>query len=549
MATINVNKNELFSILEKRMTDEQLEEKITMLGVSVEEIKPHEIVLDVLSNRPDLLSQYGIARALSTFIGLKKGLKNYSLNKSAKYVVNVEAATNDWPYCVTAVVKNLKFDDEKIREIIQLQEKIGATLLRNRKKGGLGIYPLEKIKFPIKYTSDLPKKIRFRPLGYPAPIYGDDILEKHPTGREYAHIIKGWRKFPIFVDSDNVVMSMPPIINSHDVGKIDEETTDVFVEATGTDFNVINTALNIFVTTLADMGGEVYATKVVYGKKSFYTPDLTPKKFKFDLNYSNKILGIDLKSSDTKNLLMKMGYGIEKENVLVPAYRADVLHQIDLVEDVAIAHGYYNLKEEIPKVATIAEESKFEVFKRKISNILVGLGLLEVHTYNLTCRENQVEKMNSNLKCVELANALNEDHNVLRAWVTPSIIRILKENKHHEYPQNLFGFGNVFKYDEKEESCVGEAVRLSVVLCHTKANFTEIKQILDALINALDIKYEIKDVEHGSFISGRVGRISLNNTDIAYLGEIHPIVLGKFELEMPVSVLELNLSELFKLMK
>jgi len=50
------------------------------------------------------------------------------------------------------------------------------------------------------------------------------------------------------------------------------------------------------------------------------------------------------------------GYGVEGNNALIPAYRADILHQIDLVEDIAIAYGYENLKEEIPKVATIAAE-------------------------------------------------------------------------------------------------------------------------------------------------------------------------------------------------
>lgn len=546
MAAITINKAEFFNIFGKKLTDEQLEEKLNMLGLSVEEIKPHELVLDVLANRPDLLSQYGIARALSAFLGLKKGIKNYAVNKS-NYVVNVERATNDWPYCVTAVVKGLKFDDEKIKEIIQLQEKIGATLLRNRKKGGLGIYPLDKIKFPIKYTSDLPKKIKFRPLEYPAAISGDDILQKHQTGREYSHIVKGWKKFPIFIDAENTVMSMPPIINSNDVGKISEETIDVFIEATGTDFNVISTALNIFVTTLADMGGKVYSTKLVYGKKIFNTPDLASKKFKLDVNYLNKTLGVDLKLSDVKNLLLRMGYDFEKDFVLVPAYRADILHQTDLVEDVAIAYGYNNLKEEIPKVATIAEESRFEIFKKKIANILIGLGLLEVHTYNLTSKDNQVKRMHADLKCVELANALNEDHNVLRSWVTPSMLQILKANKHHEYPQNLFGFGNVFKYDAGKESGVSEATRLCVSICHSSANFTDVKQVLDVLTKALDIKYEIKEVEHGSFIPGRVGRVSVNNTDVAYMGEIHPLVLSEFELEMPVAVLELNLSDLFRL--
>ena len=547
MPTININKKEFLKNIGKKLTDEDIEEKISMMGVAVEEVNDNEIIIEVFPNRPDLLSQYGLARAASTFLGTSKGLKKYNVNKS-NYIVKVENTLENWPYAVCAVVKDLKFNDEKIKEIIQLQEKIGVTFLRNRKKGGPGLYPLEKIKFPIKFTSELPNKIIYRPLEYPKTISATEILEKHPTGIKYKHIVEGWKKLPIFIDAKNQIMSMPPIVNSHDVGKITEDTRDVFVEVTGTDFKTINTALNIFVSALADMGGRVYSTKLIYGKKTYLTPNLNPEKVKIDFNYINKRIGLELNNKQICFLLEKMGFGIKNNTALVPAYRADIIHQVDLAEDVAIAYGFDNLKEEIPKVATIAEEDKFEIFKRKLANILVGLNLLEVHTYNLTSKETQTSKMNTNIKNVELANSLNEEYNVLRAWVIPSLIQILKENKHHEYPQNIFGFGTVFKNDETKETNISESTRLAINLCHSTTNFTEIKQVLDVIIKALDLKYDIREIEHQSFISGRVGRISIRDVNLGYIGEIHPQVLENFNLENPVAALELNLNELFRLL-
>ncbi len=550
MPTINVNKKEFLKLIEKKLTDEAIEEKISMMGVSVENVTENEIVVEVFPNRPDLLSEYGLARAVSTFLGTKKGLKQYKVHQSS-YVLNVEGTVSDWPYAVAAVVKGLRFDDKKIKEMIQLQDKLDITFLRNRKKGGIGLYPLDKIRFPIKFTSELPDKINFRPLEFPRSISGREILELHPKGREYKHIVANWKKYPIFVDAKNNIMSLPPIINSHDLGKITEDTIDVFVEVTGTDLNVINTALNILVTSLADMGGRIYNVKLVYGNKTYNTPNLKPEEVKVDVDYINKRIGLELKSFEVSRLLEKMGYGTKKKGkeiiALVPAYRADILHQIDLAEDVAIAYGYDNLKEEIPNVATIGEESKFEVFKRKVANVLVGLWLLEVHTYNLINKEIQTTKMNTNLKCVEIANPLSEEYNTLRAWVIPSLMQILKENKHNEYPQNIFGYGNIFKYQENTETGVAEATRLCIVLCHTNANFTEIKQILDVLARALNFKYNIKETEHNSFIDGRVGRVSIRDVDIAYIGEINPAVLDNFELDMPVVALEINLTELFRL--
>src|SRR3989344_1909948 len=551
MPTINVNKKAFLKLISKRLTDQEIEEKISMMGVSVENVTENEIVVEVFPNRPDLLSEYGLARAISTFLGTSKGLKNYKVNKS-KYVLNVQGTVSNWPYAVAAVVKGLKFDDNKIKEVIQLQEKLGGTFLRNRKKGGIGLYPLNEIRFPIKFTSELPDKINFRPLEFPKSISGRDILDLHPTGKEYKNIIANWKKFPIFIDAKNVVMSMPPIINSHDVGKITEDTIDVFLEVTGTDLNVISKALNIMAASLADMGGRIYNVKLVYGNKSYNGPNLKPEEVKIDVNYINKRIGLNLKSGEISRLLEKMGHGVKKKGkeifALVPAYRSDIIHQIDLAEDVAIAYGYDNLKEEIPNVATIGEESRFEVFKRKVAGVLVGLGLLEVHTYNLINKETQTTKMNTNLKCVELANSLSEEYNTLRAWMIPSLVQVLKENKHNEYPQNIFGYGNVFKYEENTETGTTEATRLGIVLCHTNANFTEIKQVLDVITKALDIKYEVKETEHNSFIEGRVGGISVRGVYIADIGEINPIVLDNFDLDMPVVALEINLTELFRLM-
>ena len=215
-----------------------------------------------------------------------------------------------------------------------------------------------------------------------------------------------------------------------------------------------------------------------------------------------------------------------------------------MVEDIGIAYGYNNLKEEIPNVATIGSEDEFYSFKEKIANLLIGFNLLEVKNYNLTNKANLNEKMNLNNEVIMLANSLSQDYNSLRSWIIPSLLETLSKNKHHEFPQNIFEMGTIFKRGSSETNVI-EQERLAIALCHNKADFTQIKQILDSLLNALGLKYEIKEVEHNSFISGRCGRISVNNKNIAYIGEIHPSVLDNWNLEVPVSALELNLTELF----
>ena len=111
---------------------------------------------------------------------------------------------------------------------------------------------------------------------------GLQILSKHPKGRDYAHLLEGKKLFPYFIDAQNNILSMPPIINSHQTGKISESTKDVFIECSGFDYQTLKTCLNIIVTALADMGGQIYSLELDYGVKKT-TSDLTPEKMKLDL--------------------------------------------------------------------------------------------------------------------------------------------------------------------------------------------------------------------------------------------------------------------------
>ena len=542
MPTITIKRKELDKLLGKKYPASFLKDRISMLGTDLEKLDNEEIIVEVFPNRPDMLSAQGLARALKSFINLEKGLKEYKVKDSKEHVY-VESSVRDVrPYTACAIVKGIHFDDEKIREIIQIQEKLHVTYGRNRRKVAIGIYPYEKIKPPIYFRALPPEKIKFRPLEADREMTALEILQYHPTGREYAHLLEGKKKFPIFVDSQGKILSMPPIINSHDTGKVTEQTRDVFIECSGFDFEVLKKCLNIIVTSLADMQGEIYAMTLHYGNKTYKTPDLKPEKMKVDKNYINKILGLNLNEKQLKDCLERMGYAYKNGTVLIPSYRTDILHQIDLAEDVAIAYGYENFKPELPEIATIASDDVMYNFERKIAEILIGLGLQEVSTYHLVS-ENTNEKMNLNQQLVKLENSKSEEHCCLRSWLVPNLLSVLEANKTNDYPQNIFEIGTVFKKD------LTEIRRLAAVTCHSKANFTEIKQIFESLLRSLGLSYEIRETEHGSFIPGRVGRISVKGKDVAYIGEIHPAVLENYSLEMPVAAFELNLTEIFKLLK
>jgi len=264
---------------------------------------------------------------------------------------------------------------------------------------------------------------------------------------------------------------------------------------------------------------------------------LEPNKIRVNYSYLNKNLGLNLTEREIYSLLQKMGIDYKKPYAYFSPYRTDILHERDIAEDLGIAYGYENFKPEIPNVATIAEENDFEKFKNKIANLLIGYGLFETNTYNITNKENQTKKMKVDMDVVRITNALNEDYDVLRTWMLPSLLEVLKNNKHYEYPHKIFEIGSVFTPKEKS--------RLGILLTHKGANYTEARQIFDSLFRLLDVKFEIKETKHDSFIEGRVARVYVNGKGVAYIGELDPEVLENFDLEMPVAGFELNLSDLY----
>ncbi|NOZ80313.1 MAG: phenylalanine--tRNA ligase subunit beta [DPANN group archaeon] len=543
MPTVTLNRKEFEKLVGKALPTEELKDRLAYLGTDLDEVTDKDITVEIFPNRPDMLSEQGLARAFSSFIGVK-GLVQYPVKAATERLIIEEPVKNVRPYTACAIVKGISFTDERIREVIQIQEKMHVSYGRNRKKMAIGIYPLEKIKMPIRYTALPPKEIRFRPLEASREMDGLQILSQHPAGREYGHLLEGKELFPVFIDANDEILSMPPLINSEKTGRINEQTKDVFVECSGFDFTVLHRGLNMIVTALADMGGEIHQMTLAYPEGKKKTPDLKPWEMDLSLAYVNRRLGLELSEKDLKEHLGRMGHGYQKGRVQVPAYRADIIHQVDLVEDIAIAYGYENFVAEMPKTPTLGEENAREKQKDRIAEILVGLGLLETSTYHITNKEDQLRKMEAKGELIELSNALTIEHSSLRRELLPMLLAVLSRNRHNEYPQRIFEMGSVFLEDKDgvTETGIREEEHLAVALCDAKADYTSIRQVLDYLMMLTDREVMVKPCEHPSFIPGRAGRIFIDTVEAGFIGEqLSPAVLANWELDMPVVGFEIKI--------
>jgi phenylalanyl-tRNA synthetase beta chain len=549
MPVITVNLEDFGELLGRKVTLEELQERLPMMGSGWEGTTEEGFNLEVFPNRPDLLSIEGLVRAYSSFTGERPGQRRYRV-KPSNYVVNVDRKVERVrPYFVTAVVKRVEFDDPLIRSIIQMQEKLHVTHGRKRRKVAIGLHNLKPIKFPVTYTTK-PPDFRFRPLGERFEKSLSEILTEMPKGQEYAWILEGAKEYPMILDAKGMVLSMPPIING-EYTRIDEATNSLFVDITGTDLKAINETLNVIVTTFADRDAEVYSVENRYSNHVAVTPDLSPRTMKLDNGYVNRTLGLELKPRQTAACLRRMGHGVkagEPLEVSIPCYRVDVMHPIDLVEDVAIAYGYDKIEPVIPPIGTAAGEEPLEVFSRTLRGFMTGFGFLEVVTFMMTNGEKLFTRMCMPEEPVaEVENPKMEGYTTLRNRLTPSLLEVLSLNKHHPYPQNIYEVDDVILLDPETDTGARTARRLAVVTCHARANLSEIRGVLDSLLGNLELKAEVEAGGPECLIDGRRFLAKVGGETLAWGGEVRPEALLGWELEMPVAALEVDVDLLHRL--
>ncbi len=508
------------------------------------------------TGRPDLWSVEGLARTLRGFLELEKGPRRYEVGESL-VDVHVDSQLKDIrPYICCSVVKDVKLTDAVIRGLMHLQDKLDQTYGRNRQKTSIGIYDFNLISPPLSYAVAKPDEISFVPLGFEEKMSLAEILVRHPKGLEYGHIVKGQSVYPILLDAERKVLSFPPIINSNDLGRVTDETGNLLVEVTGTVHQTVLNTLNLVTLALIDRGGKPCAATVRYPDEEFYavkqvvTPDFRSKQVDLDVAYANKVLGLKLSAEQMAECLLTAGLGVEKVgggsvSVVVPCYRVDVMHAVDLVEDIAVAYGYNNIEplwRDLPSTGGVRREQRLIDVSREF---MVGLGFQEVLNYTLTSPESLFNKMNrEKARIVETVNPKVVTMSCLRSWLLPSLMEFLGSNQSVEFPQKIFELGKVTLLDDTKETRSRDEEWLAAVTTHPNASFTEIKSALDAFFMNLGVEWHIKKTVHPSFIEGRVGTVIVNGVDVGVLGEVNPQVLEAWKLENPVAAFEINVQKI-----
>ncbi|MDO9033885.1 MAG: phenylalanine--tRNA ligase subunit beta [Methanoregula sp.] len=510
-------------------------DKVAFIGSDVERIEEDHADVEFFPDRPDLFSPEGVARAMRGYLGIETGLSVYPVKPSGISFTVDPALANIRPVLGAAVIRGVSFDDESIQSIMSLQESLHWAVGRGRSKVAIGIHDLDTVKPPFHYIAST-KSRKFIPLDYTESMTMDEMLLKHPKGRDYAKIVKDFPLFPLIVDKDDHVLSFPPIINGERT-RVTLDTKNILLDTTGTDKRAVGVAVNIICTAMAEAGATIESVEI----GGVQTPTLAPVERTVSVQECSRLLGIELTAVTMAGLLRKMRFGAEpagadKLNVQVPCYRADIMHDWDLFEDVAIAYGYDRIIAAPPATFTVGKPHPVQVNAALAREAFCGLGYLEVMPFTLTNEDVLYKKMQRDEKngVLHVMHPISIENTVVRTELLPLLLEFLTLNRHRELPQRLFTVGDVV------DSCLTYQ-QAAGVSTHPDADFSEAYASADAMLHELSIDYTVKESADAAFIDGRRGDIIVAGKKIGVFGEIHPAVLNAFELEHSVAAFEFDL--------
>jgi phenylalanyl-tRNA synthetase beta chain len=552
LPVITLYEERFSKFMNKKTTVEDMTKWLPWIGFDIEETGEDYVKVEYNPNRIDFCSYAGVARALKGFLAQEVGLPKYKIKEPKITLVIDRAVADIRPFMLAAVIRDIRLDEDSVVELMEMQEDIHWGIGRDRKKVSIGIHNLDAIKPPFTYTAVKPESVKFVPLGKTEEMTLKEILEKHEKGIAYSHLINWAPKYPLLIDRDGAVLSMPPIING-ELTRVDAKTRNLFLDVTGTNYEAVDKSLKVLVTALADMGGAIEKVNVKCTDRTVISPDLEQEKMRLRVDYANKLVGLVLSEGEAVKCLQrcrmdaqKVGKGILE--VSIPPYRIDILHEVDLVEEVAIGYGYHKLKPTIPTAVTVGEQHPVQRLANTVRQIMIGLGFSEVMNFTLTNERIHYDFMRmKEEKPIKLANPISTEYSIMRQSLLPGLMKNLADNKHESFPQRLFEVSDVSRINTTLETMCERNLNVAAVSSHSTANFTEVKSFVEALLANLGLrKWQIKEAQHSSFLEGRTAAVYVKGKRLGILGEVHPEVLNNFELENPTSAFEIDLDLLLR---
>jgi phenylalanyl-tRNA synthetase beta chain len=567
MPVVDVDADELRRLTgHEEKTDEELIDDLFALGLEYEgETEDGELQLEFGPDRLDRLSVEGVARSLRYQYGDDRGVYVPNTNDPDWTIEVDESVPDERPYVTGAVIRGVDLDDAALDSLIQLQEKLHATMGRKRAKGAIGIHDLTMLKgevltedgrdgHAITYRGVAPEGDRFVPLDADREMTPAQVLTDHPTGETYAPIVEAYERYPAIYDEIGL-FSFPPVINGRRT-EVSTDSRDLFVELTGTDQWTIDRMCNVVCYALDARGATIEEVEVSYPDGTLPRPDFEVETKTVAHERIEGMLGVDLGVEETVDLFERSGLDAAVDDgayeVSIPPYRTDVLHPLDLIDDVGRAYGFNELDPRYPDVATVGGRHERSTLEAAARTSLVGLGFEDLLDFHMISEGENYERMGvapgtdvvGGDDPVTITEPYSEDYTMLRTWALPSLMMVLENNTHRAYPQDLAEIGLAAGADADENTGVAEHRTVAAVLARHDATYEDAKSRLASLCSDFGADLETPATDHPTFIDGRAAAVVIDGESAGVIGEVHPRVLVDHDLELPVAAFEFRLDAL-----
>jgi len=525
-----------------KVSKKQISESLPFLGLDVESEDEKTVRVEYSPNRPDYSTDFGIALGLQGLLGIKTGAIKLKIKKSNQYKINATPSVSKIrPYVTGIIAKNGKINGDVLEQLIQMQEDLHMGIGRKRKKSSIGIHDLNKISFPLLYTTTT-RNHNFVPLNSEKELSVSEIIRDTQTGKDYGNLLGQSTQVPIIVDSNKKTVSFPPIINAA-ITTVTTKTKHLFVEVTGINKADAEDMLSVVATILQSAGFALERIQISGAKNS--SPKLQEKKMVVNSSLINQTLGLNLTTSKIISSLKKSRLDAVSrgKNIVctIPAYRFDIFGPMDLVEEVALGYGIQNFEPTVSPSQTIGQTNPVSLQLKSLDQVMIGLGFLEALNSSLSSKRVLYDMTNrDSKKIISVLDSKSQEHTILRDSIFPGLIENLSRNIHASYPQKIFETGSIFNLDNP----VSEKTNLAVVSAHKDANFTEIKSVLEtALKIGFGIQIETKTAINPSFKNGHCANVIFNKNIIGIIGEIDSQIIDDYKIRVPVVGFEISLSD------
>ena len=568
MPTISIFHQDFEQLLGRKATINQLESWLPLVKGELKDQTPStgELRIELQdSNRPDLWCVEGIARQIRTVIDNKPASYPFfsAKGRMKRRLLTLPGIEDVRPFVAACTAIGYEVSDEGLEQLIQTQEKLADIFGRKRETVSIGVYRLSSITFPVTYGLVKSEETRFTPLGFTEKMTPKEILTVHPKGLEYGSILNRSAssahrdEVPLLWDKEGQVLSFPPIINSREIGEIQVGDKELLIEVTGTDLMMVLLTLNIFAVNLADRGASIEPVEISYPYPTTFGKTLrTPFDFsesqRISLNAVEAALGTSLGSDVIQQSLLAYGYQVKATrhtiSVKLPPYRNDLMHVMDVAEDVAISRGYETFSPVMPSHFTVGSVSSRSQTSDRIRDLLIGFGFQEIFSNILASKQELVDQMRltetDGGRVVEVDNAMSQNFSCLRPSILPSLLRVEATSPRAFYPHHLFEVGEIAIPDMGVDLGSRTQTTVAAIIAYPGASFSEIHSYLDLLMYYIAWPYRLEPTSHRSFLDGRVGKILRGDKDdkpAGFIGELHPEVLEAWQITMPIGAFELQI--------